>query len=756
MYGSMLGDIIGSPYEFDYGGRKKDFFLFDPKCKFTDDSLLTVAVGDAMMQVKKTGTKDRVAILDTVTKTIRKWCNNEKYSRIHDEYGIQFGKWLRGKDDPNYKSMGNGSAMRVGSVGWLFDDLEETIRFAGYTSETTHRHPEGIKGAQAVAAVIYMARHGNSKDEIKQFITQRFGYNLNNTVANLQQTYCPSGHQSEICPTCIPEAIVCFLEADSYEDAVRNAVSIGGDTDTIACITGSMAEALYGVPSHLIRKCEEYIDKDMLAVARNFSKIRAGYKEFSMDEFNKDLFLGDGDPLKSLELYKKTGEIDYSYFTSRMDEQATFANTARAKEYAAMASKAVKLGYPLDDINAMFEIRTALNMAPGKDTPEVISAKEKCERVWNDMLSNEKDGKTVTISRAERVKKLKDMQTALLEYKNSIGYMNQTATYINDFALYELDKRLEAGLAPAEKARMSESIRDAYATLCSVDPSGMISSSEFREMKSSFKNFVELSEDPGTSPERYNDAKKELADLQEKYLKYKQKQNKGKKRSGIEYERVTVVEAILDRLRKDDFSVKEAPEDIKAKGLVSTAEKKLFEGKDVEKAAAITMAAKKLKEAGTALTYDNLKTKSRELMNDQTFKDTVAAYDSKEIEDAIWRGSFEKKTVEVVAKNDYMNRRSGIFSAWKRAHDQKSVAYKKAYGDYKKVSAEPKKALGVPKAKEPQNIPVIQIKDDGKINVLKNGNAKKATKTTKNTGKNAITNKNTKNIKKTGMGGKGK
>ena len=181
-------------------------------------------------------------------------------------YGGMFRRWLHAENPQPYGSFGNGSAMRVAAAGWLFDTLDKTLEMAKVTAEVTHNHPEGIKGAQATAAVIFLARTGHSKPEIKQYVEQTFGYDLNRTCDEIRPTY----HHVETCQETVPEAIIAFLESVSFEDALRNAVSLGGDSDTLACITGGIAEAFYGMPQELRDETLKRLPED----------IREGYELF--------------------------------------------------------------------------------------------------------------------------------------------------------------------------------------------------------------------------------------------------------------------------------------------------------------------------------------------------------------------------------------------------------------------------------------------------------------------------------------------
>ena len=263
MYGAILGDIIGEPYEFDRGNKTKAFPLFSSRPAFTDDSVMTVAVAEALMNSrKKTPGEIRRALVDSM----REW--GAAYPNAG--YGGMFRWWLRADHPEPYGSFGNGSAMRVSAAGWLFDTLEETREKARLTAEVTHNHPEGIKGAESVAAVIWLARNGSTKEDIRQYVSGEFGYDLSRTCDEIR----PSYRHVESCQKTVPEAVTAFLEGKSFEDVIRTAVSLGGDSDTLACIAGSMAEAFYGVPAALRQVCEELLPEDMRSVLVCFNHMR--------------------------------------------------------------------------------------------------------------------------------------------------------------------------------------------------------------------------------------------------------------------------------------------------------------------------------------------------------------------------------------------------------------------------------------------------------------------------------------------------
>lgn len=253
--GAVLGDIIGSPYEFDQGEKKKEFPLFSSASRYTDDTIMTVAVAEALLYALQTKISDSDAIKKCIVSSMQHW--GRKYSRAG--YGHKFRQWLHSDTPTPYGSYGNGSAMRVSSVGWLYDTIEKTREIAKLTAEVTHNHPEGIKGAEATASAIYLARTGKTKEEIKKYVEQEFRYDLSRTCDEIRPSYC----HVESCQETVPEAIIAFLESNSFEDAIRNAVSLGGDTDTLAAITGSIAEAYYGVPYDLIRTAKAMLPDEI-------------------------------------------------------------------------------------------------------------------------------------------------------------------------------------------------------------------------------------------------------------------------------------------------------------------------------------------------------------------------------------------------------------------------------------------------------------------------------------------------------------
>ena len=259
MYGALLGDMIGAPYEFDRGNKTKEFPLFCEYSHFTDDSVMTIAVAEALLDFQFREDED---IKDGLVESMRKW--GKKYPNAG--YGRKFYHWLHSRHPEPYGSYGNGSAMRVSSAGWLFDTLEETRHMARLTAEVTHNHPEGIKGAEATASAIFLARTGHSKDEIRDYMVSEFDYDLSRTCDQIRPGY----YHNESCQKTVPEAITAFLEGTDFEDVIRTAVSLGGDCDTLTCIAGSIAEAFYGVPAILEAECKSRLPEDMLYILGRF------------------------------------------------------------------------------------------------------------------------------------------------------------------------------------------------------------------------------------------------------------------------------------------------------------------------------------------------------------------------------------------------------------------------------------------------------------------------------------------------------
>lgn len=254
LYGTIFGDMAGSTYEFN-SAKNYNFELFPKKSRFTDDTVMTLAIATWLM-------KDRTE--ETLIKEMQYLGN--KYPRAG--YGGTFRMWLIDAHPEPYNSWGNGSAMRVSPCAWVAQSLEEAEELAKKSAEVTHNHPEGIKGAQSVAAAIFMARNGASKEDIKTYITEKYNYNLDRTVDEIKK----SGYRFDVsCQGSVPEAIIAFLESENFEDCVRKAIWLGGDADTQAAIAGSIAEAYYNMPIKFIGNVEKTLDKYLLSVLNQFN-----------------------------------------------------------------------------------------------------------------------------------------------------------------------------------------------------------------------------------------------------------------------------------------------------------------------------------------------------------------------------------------------------------------------------------------------------------------------------------------------------
>lgn len=256
MLGAIVGDIIGSPFEYVHH-KNYDFPLFSEGSFFTDDTVLTLAVAKWLTDSETLSADELIKYMQQI---------GREYP--DSGYGIKFLNWLWADHPLPNNSFGNGAAMRVSPVGIYAQSLNEALELAYVTAAVSHNHPEGIKGAQAVAAAIYMARHDYSKNQIREIIAAMFDYNLFRTIAEIKPTY----HSSTTCQGSVPESIIAFLDGKDFEDVIRLAVSLGGDTDTMACIAGSIAACIYPIPDHIIIECEKRLTPDLLKILNNFEE----------------------------------------------------------------------------------------------------------------------------------------------------------------------------------------------------------------------------------------------------------------------------------------------------------------------------------------------------------------------------------------------------------------------------------------------------------------------------------------------------
>lgn len=256
MIGAIIGDIAGSRFEWN-NHRSKDFDLLNHKCFFTDDSVMSLAVCDALLR----SGPDYRGLGKTAVESMR------RVGRPYPDcgYGGSFRRWMYSEDPRPYNSYGNGAAMRVGGCGYAAGSLEEAISLSRAVTEVTHNHPEGIKGAEATAAAVYLARTGSSLPEIRDHITRHY-YPISFTLDAIRDTY----QFNETCQETVPQALEAFFESTGFEDAIRNAISIGGDSDTLAAITGAVAEAYYGVPTDLRKLALTFLDERLLKLLLEF------------------------------------------------------------------------------------------------------------------------------------------------------------------------------------------------------------------------------------------------------------------------------------------------------------------------------------------------------------------------------------------------------------------------------------------------------------------------------------------------------
>jgi ADP-ribosylglycohydrolase len=253
MIGAIAGDIIGSVYEFNQI-KTTEFELFVPESEFTDDTILTVAIADSLMTGRPYET------------TLREYSSRYPFAG----YGGMFREWILSDEPQPYNSFGNGSAMRVSPVGFAFNEMEKVRAEAKKSAEVTHNHPEGIKGAESTAAAIFLARQGENKETIRSYIETEFGYNLHQTVDEIRPTY----RFDETCQGTVPQAIIAFLDSTGFEDSIRLAVSLGGDSDTLACITGGIAQAYYKqVPPDILYAVESILTADLLDMVNQFNAL---------------------------------------------------------------------------------------------------------------------------------------------------------------------------------------------------------------------------------------------------------------------------------------------------------------------------------------------------------------------------------------------------------------------------------------------------------------------------------------------------
>jgi len=252
MLGSIFGDIVGSVYEFN-PTQNYNFKLLTEESTFTDDTICTIAIADASLNNR------------SLVEALREWCN--KYPTPMGSYGGSFGRWLKAKDPLPYFSYGNGAAMRVGAIGWIWNTDPEVLAMATYSAAVTHNHPDGIRGAQATALATYFARIGMAKDVLLERIERMFGYEIEDGSLDDYR-----GRFDETCMGTMPAAFLCLRDSHDYESAIRLAVSLGADADTLGAIVGGIADALYGMPYEYMNEVFRRLPDDMKKICNQFEK----------------------------------------------------------------------------------------------------------------------------------------------------------------------------------------------------------------------------------------------------------------------------------------------------------------------------------------------------------------------------------------------------------------------------------------------------------------------------------------------------
>ena len=254
MLGAVAGDIIGSVYEFQ-NTWSTQFDLFTPWTRFTDDSVMTLAVAKWLNEDKTQSRSHLIRCMQIL---------GRKYPRAG--YGESFGFWLRQENPQPYNSWGNGAGMRVSPVGLYAKSLDEALKLAALTASVSHNHPEGIKGAQAIATSVFLCNERKSKQEIKRYVEDTFGYNLDRTIAEIRPNY----YFDVSCQGSVPEAIIAFLEGNSFEEVIRLAVSLGGDSDTIGCMAGAIAACMYTIPEEISKRCDSILSDELRGIKDKF------------------------------------------------------------------------------------------------------------------------------------------------------------------------------------------------------------------------------------------------------------------------------------------------------------------------------------------------------------------------------------------------------------------------------------------------------------------------------------------------------
>jgi len=413
MYGAIIGDIVGSPFEFDRGDKTKDFELFGAKAGFTDDTVMTIAVGEALLEAGKDASVE--VIKELVVHYMKKW--GRKYSNAG--YGGSFAWWLMLENPAPYNSYGNGSAMRVSAAGWLYDSLERTREVARATAAVTHNHPEGIKGAEATASAIYMARTGSSKEEIKEYIIKEFEYDLSRTCDEIR----PSYYHVESCQGTVPEAITAFLEGEDFEDVIRTAVSLGGDCDTLTAIAGSIAEAFYGVPALIRATALNRLPDEFVTILNRFEEQRGSITENEDNAYSNELI-----EAAVIDFYKQmngdtfAGVMNAIHLTMKNGGQFIIPVETPETLLDMFDIDKIKVG---DTVTATQEVRMKLQRIKANDGKEWLAA-------FTNMSEVQKGASTSTITQSieiflKAVLEMKDVEGVIINpWDNAVSFDKDT------------------------------------------------------------------------------------------------------------------------------------------------------------------------------------------------------------------------------------------------------------------------------------------------------------------------------------------
>jgi len=394
MYGAILGDIVGSPFEFDMGDKSKEFQLFSKKSEFTDDSVMTLAIYKGIMEAESS---DDESIKTSMVCAMRELGRNYPNAG----YGLRFSRWLDADEpQPPYHSYGNGSAMRVSCVGWMYETLDEVRHMVRLTAEVTHNHPEGIAGAEAVASAIFLARRGKSKGEIKEYIEMTFDYDLSRTCDEIRPTYS----HVESCRETVPEAITAFLKGESFEDVIRTAVSLGGDCDTLTAIAGSIAEAYYGIDEDWKKAAYFYLTADLSLLLRDFDVRFGDYPLYRIDPVHEAIVFA----AHAHNGQKRKGtDIDYITHPLEVLQILTSMNAGRELQAAGVLHDTVEdSGVSITEIQRIFGGRVAA-LVESHSEDKTKSWQERKQQTLDDLTEAERDVKLLVM--ADAVANLRSM-----------------------------------------------------------------------------------------------------------------------------------------------------------------------------------------------------------------------------------------------------------------------------------------------------------------------------------------------------------